>query len=414
MMHYQLFSFNSFVQYYQNSRIIHLCNGSVTLPTLFFPKPFLFSYKKDSELFIQVFNLANLTQTQTSYHITTISGLHVKIIKDLASRIHVHLEQSFLGKLYSVLFKIDRNWLLSLTLNEEIRYEFVSSPIESLFLLKRIDVETNKTQVLPISYYTDNQTLIRVQIQFTKLFSTFINDFILDISFKNHTFKLICHIPLFKREFFSLIWHRYLEKELFHFHGLIESKWLRRRRLIDYHYNWNLASFRFWSLNSNVTFASLDPIGFHLNLTNDYLWHGQWAIDFQTMLGNRRELVRFNHKYQYTTLCSHLLFDLHLINSHFDLDFNYYHTNHSVQGHFIKNKHKHKINGYWNKTENSLQLNTEQMKSITMITSRMIKSIIDIYHHQVGILLERTTDQFTNDVHIIQVRDCCDKNPKRI
>ncbi|CAF4612211.1 unnamed protein product, partial [Rotaria sp. Silwood2] len=214
--------------------------------------------------------------------------------------------------------------------------------------------------------------------------------------------KILCHIPLFKREFFSLTWDRYIKKELFHFHGLIQTKLLRRRRFIDYEYNWNLASFRFWTFDSGLRLFSFDPIEFNLNLTNDYLWYGKWAIDFYLKLSNNRQLIRFNHKYHYTTLRSNLLFDLQLINSHYDLDFNYYHSNYSIQGQLIKNKHKHSINGYWNTTANILQLDTEQMKSMTLITSTFIKSIIDIHHQKIGVLIEHTTNNFTNDTQIIE------------
>ncbi|CAF3840465.1 unnamed protein product, partial [Rotaria sordida] len=402
MIRYQLFSFHSFIQYVQNSRILELWNGSIILPSLFVSKPFLLNYKKDSQLFLQVFNWANLTQISTDYHISTKFGLQLSIINDLSTKIRIHVEQNFIGRRFSLFFEIDRNWIMSLTVNKKIRYEFVSSPVESLFLLKRIDIDTNTSQILPINYYTDNHTLIRIEILFTKVFSSFINNFIFDISLKNHSFILLCHIPLFKREFFSLIWNRYIEKELFHFHGLIQTKFLRRRRFIDYEYNWNLASFRFWMFNSRLRLFSFDPIEFNLNLTNDYLWYGKWAINFYLMLSNHRKLIHFNHKYHYTTFRSNLLFDLHLINSHYDIDFNYYHSNYSIQGQFIENKHKHSIDGYWNTTANILQLNTEQMKSMTTITSKFIKSIIDIDHQKIGVLIERTTDHFTNDTQIIE------------
>ncbi|CAF3266519.1 unnamed protein product [Rotaria socialis] len=402
MIYYPLFSLNSLIQYLPNSRIIHLWNGSISLPLLFVSKPLLLQYERDSQLFIQLFDFANLTQTSANYYITTKLGLQLSIINDLSTKVHIHLEQTFIGKRYLLLFEIDRNWFLSLTINKELRYEFISSPIDSLFLLKRIDLNTNATQILPINYYTDNETLIRIEILFTKVFSTFINDFIFDISLKNHSFTVLCHMPLFKREFFSLIWNRYLEKELFHFHGLIQSKFLRRRRFIDYEYNWNLASVRFWTFNSSLTLFSFDPIEFNFNITNDYLWYGKWAIDFYLMLNNRRQLIRFNHKYHYTTLRSNLFFDLHLINSHYDLDFNYYHLNHSIQGEFIRNKEKYLIDGYWNITENILQLNTEHMTSMSTITSTLIKSIIDINHQKIGVLFELSTNDFTKDTQIIE------------
>ncbi|CAF5008669.1 unnamed protein product, partial [Rotaria sp. Silwood1] len=402
MIHYQLFSFHSFIQYVQNSRIIDLWNGSIILPSLFFSKPFLLHYQKDSQLFIQIFNLANLTQTLTNYQISTKFGFQLSIINDLSTKIHIYIEQHLIGRRLSLFFEIDRNWILSLTINKKIRYEFISSPIDSLLLLKRIHIDTNTSQILPINYYTDNQTLIRIEILFTKIFSSFINNFILDISLKNHSFKILCHIPLFKREFFSLIWNRYIEKELFHFHGLIQTKFLRRRHFIDYEYNWNLASFHFWIFDSRLKLFSFDPIEFNFNITNDYLWYGKWAIDFYLMLSNHRQLIRFNHKYHYTTFRSNFLFDLHLINSHYDLNFNYYHSNYSIQGQFIKNKHTHLIDGFWNTTANILQLNTEEMKSMTLITSTLIKSIIEIYHQKIGVLIERTTNNFTNDTQIIE------------
>ncbi|CAF4301893.1 unnamed protein product, partial [Rotaria sp. Silwood2] len=402
MIHYQLFSLHSFIQYVQNSRILDLWNGSITVPSLFFSKPFLLHYKKDSQLFIQVFNWANLIQTSTNYEISTKFGFQLSIINELSTKIHIHLEQNLIGRRFSLFFEIDRNWIISLTVNKKIRYEFISSPIDSLLLLKRIHIDTNTSQILPINYYTDNQTLIRIEILFTKIFSSFINNFILDVSLKNHSFKILCHIPLFKREFFSLTWDRYIKKELFHFHGLIQTKLLRRRRFIDYEYNWNLASFRVWTFDSGLRLFSFDPIEFNLNLTNDYLWYGKWAIDFYLKLSNNRQLIRFNHKYHYTTLRSNLLFDLQLINSHYDLDFNYYHSNYSIQGQLIKNKHKHSINGYWNTTANILQLDTEQMKSMTLITSTFIKSIIDIHHQKIGVLIEHTTNNFTNDTQIIE------------
>ncbi|CAF3728309.1 unnamed protein product, partial [Adineta steineri] len=402
LIHYQLLSFHLFTQYIKNSTILQLSNGSITLPSLFFSKPFLFNYERDVELFIQLFEWANLTRTSTSYNISTIFGLQLLAIHDFSTRIYIHFEQIILGKRYLLLFEIDRNWMISLIINKKIRYEFLSSPLNSLFLLKRINLDTNTTLTLPINYHTDNQTLIRIDIAFSKFFSKFINDFVLDISLKDHSFILYCHIPLFKREFFSLIWNRYVHKELFHFHGLIQTKFLRRRRFIDFDYNWNLASFRFWTLNSHITLFSLDPVQLNLNLTNDYLWYGKWAVDFRMMLSNRRELIRLNHKYHYTTFGSNLLFDLYLMNSHYDLDFNYYHLNHSIQGLFIKNKYKNEIDGYWNATTNTLQLNTQHMKSVTIITSTFIKSIIDRYHQKIGVLLERTEDSFTNDTQILE------------
>ena len=118
--------------------------------------------------------------------------------------------------------------MISLILNKKIRYEFLSSPIDSVFLIKKINLNTNEISQLPINYYTDNQTLIRIEILFSKYFSIFINDFIFDISLKNHSLKLIFYIPLFKREFFSLIWKRYLKKEypiLFSLIHLKYNKW---------------------------------------------------------------------------------------------------------------------------------------------------------------------------------------------
>jgi hypothetical protein len=178
---------------------------------------------------------------------------------------------------------------------------------------------------------------------------------------------------------------------------------LRKRRFIDYEYNWNLASIRFWTFHSSLSLFSFDPMQWNWNLTNDYFWNGKWAIDFRLMFGDRRELMRFHHKYHYTTLVSNLLFDLHLINSNYDLDFNYYHFNHSIQGLFIKNKYTHEINGYWNITENSLQLNTQQMKSITIITATFIKSIVDLFQEKIGVLIERSTNSFRNDTQILEV-----------
>lgn len=404
MLHYPLFSLNSLIQYIPNTRIIQIWNGSIFLPTLIISKPLLLHYKRDSQLFIQLFDFANFTETSNNYHLKTKFGLQLLIINDLSTKIHVHIEQNFLGKRYLFLFEIDRNWFLSLTINKKIRYEFLSSPMDSLFLLKRIDIHENTTQTLPINYYTDNQTLIRIEVLFSKIFSTFINDFIFDISLKNHSFRLLCHIPLFKREFFSLVWNRYIEKELFHFHGSIQTKYLRRRRFIDHEYNWNLASIRYWTLNSSITLFTFDPIEFNLNITNDYLWYGKWAIDFYLMLSNHRHLIQFNHKYSYTRLSSNLLFDLHVINSHYDLDFNYYHLNQSIQGIYIKNKVKHMIDGYWNTTENSLRLNTEEMKSITMITPTLIKSMIDLDEQRIGFLFEISSGQFTKDPLVLKVK----------
>jgi len=405
MLNYQLFSFHSFGQYVENSTILQSLNGSIILPSLFFSKPFLFTYKKPSQLFIQIFKWANLTQTLTNYNLSTIFGLQILIIKDLLTRINLHFEENFLGKHYLLIIEIDRNWIISIILNKKTRYEFISSPIDSVFLIKQINLNTNQTRQLPINYYTDNQTLIRIEILFSKYFSIFINDFIFDISLKNQSLKLYIYIPLFKREFFSLTWKRYLQKELFHFCGLIEMKFLRKRRFIDYEYNWNLASIRFWTFNSRLIIFSFDPIQWNFNLTNDYLWNGKWAIDFRLLFGNRRELIRLNHKYHYTTLVSNLLFNFHLVNSHYNLDFNYYHLNYSIQGLFIKNKDRYEINGYWNTTENSLQLNTQDMKSITIITSTFLKSIINIYQQKIGVFIQRTTDAFTNDTQIMEVLD---------
>jgi len=81
-------------------------------------------------------------------------------------------------------------------------------------------------------------------------------------------------------------------------------KFLRKRRLIDYEYYWNLASIRFWTFNSHLIIFSFDPIQWNFNLTNDYLWNGKWAIDFWLLLGHRGELIRLNHKHHYRTLIS--------------------------------------------------------------------------------------------------------------
>jgi hypothetical protein len=325
------------------------------------------------------------------------------MINKQSTRICLHIEQTILGQRYLLIFEIDRNWIVSLNLNGKIRYEFISAPIDSIFLIKRIDLSTNQIRQLSINYYTDNQTLIRIEILFSKYFSRFINDFILDISLKNYTLKIFCYLPLFKREFFSLTWNRYLHKELFHFHGFIEMIFLRRRRFIDYEYNWNLASIQLWTLDSQLSLFSFDPIHWNLNLTNDYLWNGKWMIDFRLMLGHRRELIRLNHQYHYTNLISNLVFNLHLINSYYDLDLNYYHLNHSIQGVFIKNKHRHEIDGYWNITRNSLQLNTQYIKSRTIITSTFFKSVIERTYEKIGILFQRTTNHFRNDTEIFEV-----------
>ncbi|CAF4411977.1 unnamed protein product, partial [Adineta steineri] len=134
----------------------------------FFSKPFLFNYERDVELFIQFFEWVNLTRTSTSYNISTIFGLQVLAIHDFSTRIYIHFEQIILGKRYLLLFEIDRNWMISLIINKKIRYEFLSSPLNSLFLLKRINLDTNTTLTLPINYHTDNQTLIRIDIAFSK------------------------------------------------------------------------------------------------------------------------------------------------------------------------------------------------------------------------------------------------------
>ncbi|CAF3461298.1 unnamed protein product [Rotaria sp. Silwood2] len=135
MIHYQLFSLHSFIQYVQNSRILDLWNGSITVPSLFFSKLFLLHYKKDSQLFIQVFNWANLIQTSTNYEISTKFGFQLSIINELSTKIHIHLEQNLIGRRFSLFFEIDRNWIISLTVNKKIRYEFISSPINSPFAI---------------------------------------------------------------------------------------------------------------------------------------------------------------------------------------------------------------------------------------------------------------------------------------
>ncbi|UJR26422.1 hypothetical protein I4U23_007754 [Adineta vaga] len=402
MSDYSLFSFHSFSQYMENSTILQHWNGSLHLPSIFVTKPFLFSYEKDSQFFMQIFEWTNLTRTSLNYHISTISGLQLIIINDFPTRIHIHFEQNILGKPYLLLFELDRNWMMSLIINKSIRYELISSPSNSSFSFKRIHLKTNQTQILPMNYYTDNQTLIRIEIAFSKFVSKFLNDFILDISLKNHTGKILCHIPLFKREFFSFIWNRYVQKEFFHFSGSFQLNVLRRRRWFDYHYNWNLASFRFWTLDSRLILFSFDPIQWNLNITNDYLWWGKWTIDYRMMLGNRRELIRLHHEYQYTTIQSNLIFDLYLINSHYDLNLTYNHSTHFIQGLFLKNQDKHEINGYWNTTGNLLHLNTLQMKSMTIITPTFIKSIIERHQEKIGFLFQRTTEQFKNDSEIIQ------------
>ena len=104
----------------------------------------------------------------------------------------------------------------------------------------------------------------------------------------------------------------------------------KQKHLIDYEYNWNFASIRFWTITSRLIFLSLDPIQFNFNLTNDYLLYGKWAVNSRIMLSNRRRLMELNHTYHYATFVSNLLFDLHLINSHYNLDVNYSNLNYSI------------------------------------------------------------------------------------
>lgn len=221
---------------------------------------------------------------------------------------------------------------------------------------------------------------------------------------RNHSLKLSCHIPAFKREFLALTWSRSVQREVLHFHGLIEFKLLRRRHWLDLTYDWNLASIRSWTFETRLNALSFEPIHWSFNITNDYLWYGRWAVNFRMMLGTRRQLIGLHHQYHYTTAMSNLIFDLQLVNTRYDLDFNYYHSNHSIGGRLIKDRQHHPIDGYWNATANALHLNTPSMRSTSTITSTFIKSIVDAQHEKIGVLFERTTNQLTsNDSQIAQV-----------
>jgi len=390
MFEYHLISSNLIINYFQNSTIVQLLNGSFHLPNLFVSKPFHFHYKKDSKIFLQLFHWANFTQIERNSHLQTSFGLHLFIRNNLPAKISFQFEQTIFNKRLVFLIEIDRNWMISLIVNQKFRYELVTSPMDSVFLIRQINLLTNQTRVLPIHYYSDSQTLIRIEIRFSKYFTRFMNDFLLDFSLKNHTLKLSSFIPLFKREFLSFVWIRSVQKELFHFSGSIQAKILHKRRLIDYDYDVNLASIRFWTFNSKLSLLSSKPIHWNLNLTNDYLWNGQWTIDFHLTSDQQQELIRLHHQYTYTTLISNLIFQLKLISTKYDLDFNYYHFNQTIGGLWKKNFEIHRITGDWNSTENSLSLNTETMKSKTILQPKLIKILIERLHQQIGFVFQRT------------------------
>ena len=409
MHHYPLFSFQSFAQFLSNSTTLQSFNSSFTLPSLFVSRPFQLTFEKNSHLFIQLFEWANLSRLENHWNLSTIFGLQLSLLNDLPFGLSLHLEQRFLGHRYFFIVHIDRHWLISLTINRKIRYELLSSPVDSIIFIQRIDLPTNEIHRLPIHYSTDNQTLIRIEVLFSKYFSTLINDFLLDISWKNQTWKCLCHIPIFRREFFLFTWTRDVQQEFGHFQGTIEMKFLRRRRLFNYQYDWNIASIRFWQFDSRLILFAFDPIQWKMNITNDYFWNGFWMINTRLILGHHRELLRLDHQYHFRSLLSNLLFNLSLINSHYDLNLNYYHGNHSIDGLFVKNRERFQIDGYWNRTENLLQLNTQETKSMTIIRSNFFQSFVEKNDDQkLGILFERTSIHLNTDTQLV---DC---NPSLI
>ena len=402
MLHYSIFSSHSSAQYLSNSTTIHAFNTSIILPSLFVSKPFRLTFERNSHLLIEFFQWGNITRRANHWNLSTIFGLDLFIINDLPLGMSLHLEQHFLGQRYLFIIQIDHHWMISFTFNGKIRYELLSSPLHSTIFIQRIDLPTNQIHRLPIHYYTDNQTLIRIEVLFSKYFSAFVNDFLLDVSWKNQTWKFICHIPFFRREFFLLTWQREVQSEFGHFQGVIETKFLRRRRLFDYQYDWNFASIRLWKFHSRLILFSFDPIQWNMNFTNDYLWNGIWIIHSRLILGHRRELIRFHHQYHYRTDLSNILFNLLLINSQYQLNLNYHHDNHSIDGVFGKNKDQYDLNGSWNRREKILKLNTQGIKSMTIIKSNYFQSIISKSDEKLGILFERSETIRNNPLQLHQ------------
>lgn len=412
MMHYPLFVCNSSMEFEENSTVLQSWNGSMHLPPLFVSKPFVLVYKRHAPWFIQFFHWANLTRTWNRTELITPFGLKASMTNDVLKRISLRLEQVLLDKRLLFLFEIDRHWILSLVVNNRTRYELTFFSSESSVRLKHIDLGRNQVRQLTLNYSTDNETFFRTEIAFSKYFSAFINDFIVELSMKNHTLKFLCHIPLFRREFLSLTWKRHLHRDLFHFQGAIQMNLLRRRRIFDYDYQWNLASMALWTMKSRLAMFSLDPIEWTLDLNNDYLWSGKWVVDFRLILAARRELIRLHHEYHYHHLVSKILFDVILMNKRYDLALNYSHLNHSIRGQFIDNNGQHQIDGAWNSTDNLLLLNTQDMTSRTTITSNSIRTIVHQRLQKLGILIERSNDRFTQDTEILQVSEFLPSDPR--
>jgi hypothetical protein len=405
MIKYQLFSWYALIDYQDNSTLIRFSNGSLHLPTLFVRKPLYWSFNNDSSWFIQIFHWANLTRTSTAMHLNSPFGLRISSINDLFTRISIDIEQHVFDQRLQWRLTIDHHWTVSLTIDRFIRYELMSIGSDSLLRLTRINLRNNQTHYLTLSYSTDNETLLHVQISFAKYFSTFINDFILDVSLRNRTLKCLCHLPFFKREFISFVWQRHMTSNFGYFHGSVQMNLLRRRRLIDYDYQWDLGSLTYWSLHSRLTVLSLNPIVWTWNFTNDYLWSGQWNIDFRLLLANHRELIRIYHYYRNNRLLSSIIFDIHLMNKHYYVNVNYSHLNHSIHGNFIRNNNQYPLYGIWSTKNSCLQLNTTDIISTTWFTSTSMKILVQTNEQKLGFLIESTNRQSTDDTDIDQVEN---------
>ena len=400
--HYPLFTFHSLAYFLENSTVLQSCNVTMVPPSLFFPKPLLFHYQRDSQWLLQLFDWANLTRTNASYDLSTRVGLELTATKHALTRASLRLEEIFLGERVLVLVEFEHQWRMTLTLNRRIQYECISFPSNNSFLWRRTDLDTDQVHLLEAKYSNINQTGLRIELLLSKYFSSFVHDLILDMSMNNDTWTCRCFIPLFRREFFALTWQRSSQRPWLHFQGALQATLFRRRRLIDYEYDWNFASIHLWTIDSRLNSFSFDPLHWHFNLTNDYLWQGRWTTNGRLMAGAHRQLIRFHQMYLYTRSVSRMLVDLHVMLNHFELDVNYHHGNSSLQGHFKQNDYEHRIHGDWNSTLNRLRLDTQDMRTVTTLTSSSIKSIIERGHQRMGLFIERALNEFANDSDVLE------------
>ena len=67
-----------------------------------------------------------------NYYLLTTFGFQLSIINDLTTKIYIHIEQNIIGKRYVFLIKIDRNSIISLTINNVRKFHLRAIRIISM------------------------------------------------------------------------------------------------------------------------------------------------------------------------------------------------------------------------------------------------------------------------------------------